>query len=126
MNETEILGPEVTPAIIAKELGHEWMGVFRYFPRLVNHLVGVALSDSSQLKNSIAKCKIELCEMLPKSLDESVPFVVRYLWNRSMDPSHEGFDALLKDYMDCVQMGQNSVSWTLTELRTSVCEIMKT
>jgi chemotaxis signal transduction protein len=124
MQETEILGLEVTPQLVVKELGEEWMGVFHFFPRLVNHLVSVAVASPKSLDKSVLECKQQLAELLPKSLDESVPFVVRYLWNRSLTSTSEGFESVLRDYVSCVRMGSESETWTLQELRQSVCEIM--
>ena len=105
---------------IESKFGPEWLALQRFFPRLVNHMVGAAHETASSLE----ECKLQIKEQLPVSLEEVLPFVVRTLWNSGITSGGLDFETVLSDYYSCLLSIHGSLPWSAEQLCLAAEEIL--
>ena len=101
-------------------LGEEWADAWEFFARMVNHLTLEAAPNGDIGKAATEALRERIRSHIPASLEEILPFAVRYLWNHSITaPERDIFFSRLQDVSRLA--GGN---WEIPDLAHKVDQIM--
>jgi hypothetical protein len=106
---------------IARALGDEWADAWEFYARMVNHMTLEAAPHGDLGMAAAEMLRERIRAQIPASLEEVVPFAVRYLWNHSIEGPERGAFFVRLQSISRLAGG----TWELEELARRVEDILR-